>query len=1295
MKAGRGGATPSPAGGVPRGLAQGGSTNTTAWTGPLSPVAEQHRRTPLAAPRETHEVTASTDNAAAQRRAQLDQLRSRRAAPVSAAEVLAQSTPATPSERVKRVAAARSVASPNISPPRRTQPIAGLNVTPVRAVGGLGFERASATPSVEETAVGMLQQALSTRESAANQVIAEKEAQITQQGRELAELQGASEEMHEHHTVQVQAMENRIGALQRQLQKALSTDSLASPAKGATEFQAELRSATSRAEKAEREIDCLSEALQGTSALLHSVQDDLNQERLERARLVSSTRLEVRKELEQAHLDIMEEQRECYETELNERAEAHARLEEKLSLDLDNLKAEYATIEQEREHASREHHASSTELQRLRTSIQTAAQHADEAERLRIESTLHDASIAELRSQNKRMQNREGGLEARIVELELAAGLAQEEAAGEERMKAAAELEALQTRHRAQSKRDAEELGKLRGMLSAAEAKLELSDEVARMMESKAEALQRQLMDKVTANSVVSTESIAHQHERAEHKVLQLEKNLAENRTLLGRQAGQLQASAERTTGLEARLQDTQERMHTLERDNATLTAENSEARVTLEMQAAELHKSRFSQDSTDNQLDSSNLKVQELVVELRQLTDSMETTKVQLKQAEDRAHGLEAALASQASTLRMQLQVDAESQCALKLTRERTAWESSSMEMDMQLQVACRRRMHQARVASGCVERSQALVTMATGLKQMQVYASQRRLVYSQQEQRRLEDEMESVQRRELALIEELDELRSEHVASVRRPHASPQEALARRTQRELELVRRWSGGLQTFKCYTKWLSWTEEKRRIATRLGFSAIAIKSVMNRSKLLLISCYYSRWMQLMYNRSHARFSHSKRTSAGLLQTSCRNATRSVALRKWSSFVMHSMRQTNLDNRRRRFATMAVLMYQKGNSFLVGAMYAKWLRWWQKTHQAKRQEEETRVTVEELERLTTRVATLQGQVATADSACNIVAQKREQMKPLFATLLLERLNVAHISVFFSAWWRWLCYKGLQEEQEGQELLRKQTLKDAAAAAGARKEMEDSLDELVTSHTELAESHKDATDELCLTRERCNILEKGLAQARLTFTIDMEKLSNSNVELESKCETLSSELKYTVEELEIIKEQAENGFSETRSRAQSETHMLQEELTLIKATLASAETQHRKDEDEVRQTRGEVTQLQTQLKDSEDRLMSTLEELRVMNNNHDEELRVPLERVTSLEVTLSESKGNIRELENQVLGRTAEQRRLSIELEEASAGLARETEKRITLERALSEVSDTCAKQAEELVAQVCCS
>eukprot|EP01059_Diplonema_ambulator_P006635 TRINITY_DN16286_c0_g1_i1.p1 TRINITY_DN16286_c0_g1~~TRINITY_DN16286_c0_g1_i1.p1 ORF type:complete len:1223 (+),score=514.50 TRINITY_DN16286_c0_g1_i1:40-3669(+) len=620
----------------------------------------------------------------------------------------------------------------------------------------------------DEDAVGQLQRAISGRESRASRMLAEKEGLVAQQSRELAEMEGRMNEMREMHAIQVANLENKAAALQRQVQKALTNESRMSPKKNVIELESKYRESVLRAESAENESKRLSEELRNATDLLHAMQDDVNKERLANANIISQTRLDIRKELEQAHLDIVEDQRQGFEDEVTARELANKRQIDSLVTELESLKREFVIVENECEQYKRECRDATEELKKHKSELALAGlTDAQSLEELKGQNERNLLIINDLKIMNKRLQGREGALEARIVELELAAGLAQEEAAGEERMKAASELHRIQERHRLQSKKDAEELGRLRGMLSAVEAKLELSEESSASFEAKLDQAQRKLAEIEAANVAVSNQVDLREMEieHAENKISQLEKTLAENRALLGRQAGQLQASQDRSAILEARLSELEEKSDLSERVSASMTAESSEARVTIELQAAELQKARHHHEQLELKVEELSKKLQEHRIELEQTTGYLESCRVKLQQSEDRSLGLEAALAQQASTLRSQLQVDAENAFTNRLTRERTEWEAASMQLEQHLSVACQRRIWQASAAADAVRSADVLKSLAKSYARLRLFSGIQKLRSSKNVNDRLIEERDSARRRVLQLQEEYDVLQHEGV--------------------------------------------------------------------------------------------------------------------------------------------------------------------------------------------------------------------------------------------------------------------------------------------------------------------------------------------------------------------------------------------------------------------------------------------------------------------------------------------------------------------------------------------------
>eukprot|EP01064_Diplonema_japonicum_P007660 TRINITY_DN1529_c0_g3_i1.p1 TRINITY_DN1529_c0_g3~~TRINITY_DN1529_c0_g3_i1.p1 ORF type:complete len:1901 (+),score=486.16 TRINITY_DN1529_c0_g3_i1:555-5705(+) len=668
------------------------------------------------------------------------------------------------------------------------------------------------------------------------------------------------------HVIQVTNLESKAAALQRQLQKALTNDARMIPKRGVVEMESRHRDALMRAESAENEIKRLSEELGKATELLHSMQDDANSDRIANANLVSQTRLDIRKELEQAHLDIVEDQRQEFEDEVTARELANKRQIDSLVAELESLKREFVAVENECESYKREYKDVTEDLKKHKAELSIAGvTDAQSVEELKGQNERSQLMVNDLKLMNKRLQGREGALEARIVELELAAGLAQEEAAGEERMKAAAELSRIQEKHRDQSKKDAEELGRLRGLLSASETKLELNEELGASLEMKLDIAQRNSVELEAANAAISNQVDMREMEitHAENKIMQLEKNLAENRALLGRQAGQLQASQDRSAGLEGRLKELEERSDLSERGYASITAESSEARVTIELQAAEIQKARVASDQSEARVEELNKKIQEQRIELEQTIGYLESCRAKLQQSDDRSLGLEAALAQQASTLRAQLQVDCESGYTLKLNRERTEWEATSMELEQHLQIACQRRIWQASAAADAMRSAEALKSIAKSYALLQLFSNNRKLKAAVVDNQRLRDELDAATRRELAFQEELDVLQCEMKAD-----AVKREDVLMRAGREQLKQLACQGLCLTAKntelflttCYlSKWTKWCLVRRSQRTAVSVKqqvdehSAAAKQTMSRamtlhSTRLTMSTTYHAWLR---------------------------------------------------------------------------------------------------------------------------------------------------------------------------------------------------------------------------------------------------------------------------------------------------------------------------------------------------------------------------------------------------------------------------------------------------------------
>ena len=1187
---------------------------------------------------------------------------------------------------------------------------------PVAAASAAAEAAAAANAADSADTVGQLQHALSTRQSRANRVLAEREAVVAQQGRDLAVLRAEAEAARERHAAQVGVLEGKVDALHAQLQRALRVDSAqhqttrsGSPragggggggGSGGVEALAEARHAHARTDKAEREIERLSDALHEATTELHKVQDDLNEERLERAKAAGSARLAVRKELEQAHAATLAEQRRVWEEQRALECGTRDGRVAQLTAELEGLRREYVSLESEREKSSRTERGSGQELERLRRTAAAGARDADDALQFRLQAERATTAAADLKAANRRLLNREGALEARVVELELAAGLAQEEAASEERLRAAGEMAAVQDRHRQQAKRDAEELGRLRGMLSAAEAKLELSEEVGAGLEAKVETLQRQLLESASAQTSAVTKIDARELEldQQEAKIDSLQRNLADNRGLLGRQAGQLQANQERATFLEARLQEAEEAANRLECENAALVAENSEARATAEAQAGELQLGRAQHEAADAAAAEQRQRLGEVQAELAACGEHLAASRHQARHAEEKAHGLEAALASQASTLRHQLQVDADSEAALRVTRERTEWEASAMELEQHLQVACRRRRVQARLSAEAMEACGRAAALSKGFMGLLKHTRRCQLARAVHLQKRHADEADSLKRRELSLIEELDVVRVDHSRALAVASATPKTYAA---AHGVACAQQWSLHVFRGRVFNKWLLWT---RMSVQRGTVRRVCLKAARqlneNKCDRGLLTTSYVAWVRYVARVSSRRLATLRGTTSDALRGHADLRVRSRALAQWSSWAL-TVQSGRVAEAKRHVTrqrmllfgeTAAVLFHARLRSTLEGA-YAAWLRFY-RVRLTARSTEEARVDREAAEVAHARaLAEAHARLSEAEQAAAQLTRRRAATQPYLSELLLRKNARCAAARHFGAWMRWLCLKGLLAGSEEQESLRRRAAVAEAEAGGRRAQLEAALDDVNAERDELRAAHEELQVDHRELAERCGTLEVGFAQARRTFTEDLEELTNRGIDLEAERDELHTELRYTAEELSCVREQAATGLNATLNATQGDSKLMTEEMTMVKASLASAETTIAKTEESLRLREREVDQLQDKLSATEDRCIMALDELRVLKATHEEELRDPRSKLAAADLELSEGRGKMVELEAQVLGRTSEQFRLSKELEVTTASLSQETERRKTLERALNEVKETCDKQAEELVTQVC--
>eukprot|EP01060_Flectonema_neradi_P011105 TRINITY_DN18162_c0_g1_i2.p1 TRINITY_DN18162_c0_g1~~TRINITY_DN18162_c0_g1_i2.p1 ORF type:complete len:2070 (+),score=486.74 TRINITY_DN18162_c0_g1_i2:50-6259(+) len=816
----------------------------------------------------------------------------------------------------------------------------------------------------DETAdtVADLKKVISSRAASSYRALAETEAKVIQQNRELIHFTSVIEEMKETHAQQISILEAKNNTLHKQIQKSLTfeSQSMMSPKRAAIEVETLLLDSQRKNEAAEEEISRLSESLQQATLLLHQAQDDLNKERIDSTQMITSSRMDIRSELELAHLEIMEKhQAECEEL-LRERELTSQRTIDKLTEDMDRLRAEFVSVEGDREEATRKLRERELELQRIHKEIESGMIEASHSSELKSQSERDRILISDLKSMNKRLQSREGALEAKIIELELAGGLAQEEAAGEERMKAAIELGTLQDRHRTQARKDAEELGRLRGLLSASEAKLELAEEQVLSLESKYDQQARQLNEMAeyqsTVNAQVDSRNL--EIEQSDSKILQLERALTEARALLGRQAGQLQASQERVVTLDAKTQELQQLLDDSERGCAQMTAETSEAKTTTEVHASELQKARANYESLEDKYNESHNKLRDMKMEIQQKQELIESTRTQLQQAEDRAAGLESALASQAQGLRIQLQTDAESAFSTRLTRERTEWESAVITLEQQIEVACARRRYQASLACNSLEVSDRKRILVKSYFTLLTNVARKKRSQVSQACGKMTEEIDAMKRRELALQEELDMSVQQTRLAMPKPKNNKKAADILESHNRLLIINT---------CFSSWLIWSHKRSMQCSHDNLlkakdeevRELKTEALLRQCKCLLWSVFtqgrnitFNTWLTWMKNRKIEKRQQEERklreSKRYIQEEALEQICSKVAERlMYSSFLNlyrywmgnkikeANLRESILRNRSSEIAkqTVATLFYGLEHRQRSWA-YHKWQRWWAK-------------------------------------------------------------------------------------------------------------------------------------------------------------------------------------------------------------------------------------------------------------------------------------------------------------------------------------------------------------------------
>eukprot|EP01063_Lacrimia_lanifica_P014948 TRINITY_DN2155_c0_g1_i1.p1 TRINITY_DN2155_c0_g1~~TRINITY_DN2155_c0_g1_i1.p1 ORF type:complete len:2114 (+),score=718.21 TRINITY_DN2155_c0_g1_i1:31-6372(+) len=734
-------------------------------------------------------------------------------------------------------------------------PLAGLlasrDVSPSPLPPALAHERREAAGSVKSVKFED-QAAEPTQRPPAEDAVPHgiAEASLDARDCEIAALKQQLALNDERYAAELRAWEAKAAAQQQQLQRALGDGGRATPRTTELNLEHRVQEQVQRAEAAEGDLAKTATSLLDADEMIKSLQAKLEAKEVELAGLVSRTRREMRGELERAHVEVVDRQQEAFDESIKSLDEAAQREVARLGEQLAALREEYVGLEMDRDNALRAEATQAEDIRRLSDALSHAQKDADEVELYRGQADRDRAAICDLKLLNTRLQSREGALEARIVELELASGLAQEEAAGEERVKASAELGALQERHRTQGKKDAEELGRLRGLLGAAEARLELLEETNASLEVKVDCLGKELMEvrgeKTTVRSQIDLREM--ELERSENKMLQIEKNLAEARALLGRQAGQLQAHSERAQGLEEKLAGTELRLDEAERELAGVTAEKFEATATIESQAVDLLRARSAFEMLESEHTSALKRLQEAEIERSQLAGNLDAHRQQLATSEDRSVGLEAALASQAATLRIQLQADVESAYAVRMTRERGEWEESALELRQHLEAACLRRRLQAVKSSAILGQDRAWAFALKYFLQLRVSAAAKKAHRLHQERNRATDEAEAARRRELTLQEEIDMLHCEtrRSATELRKHESILPA-------RLALIHRWNEHLLTAYYYRMWTAWAGQRRaRHATRC-IQTRAVRSLARHSDVAAAASGYLALVQFRQER----------------------------------------------------------------------------------------------------------------------------------------------------------------------------------------------------------------------------------------------------------------------------------------------------------------------------------------------------------------------------------------------------------------------------------------------------------
>eukprot|EP00756_Hemistasia_phaeocysticola_P048563 Hpha_TRINITY_DN22980_c0_g1::TRINITY_DN22980_c0_g1_i1::g.154089::m.154089 len=634
---------------------------------------------------------------------------------------------ATELSRVRRAARAVSKTPPQtlISPvsPLHQTPLTSQLDSPPPAPPHPPMSLTSSTAlpaaaAARDGAVGVLHRAIESRNTRVQQQLAAKDRELGHQSTLITQLESRAEEKNARHAAQVAGLEGEVQAL-RGLMEAAAAGVLGG---GGEEVQGRL--------------------LNGEAAKL------------------AMRRMQGEVEAAQARVEVAEQGRAVAEEQL--RLALQALDEGREAGEVVALRAELSAAEGRVVAAAWEAEGAVELVAQEQHRVKDIEQrHLGELGRLqdRLESQL--LVNENLRAQMNAKNGRQAQLEARVAELELSRGVNEENAVSMERMRVCGEVERMKDRHREHSIREAEQLGTLRGLLTAAEARAELA-------EARAASLEEQLAQARVASENMH-QSLAALNGECELKATlgeaeatraqKLDRRLTEARLALDRQGGLVQAAQQRALAGEKTNSELRELLYSAEQEAAEALAEAGQARLTADRQNAELQRLAFENAAAEERALQAKQRCMEVEGEAASTLRLLEVARSEAGEAKECMLRMQHDTSHRGALLRAQLQADAEAAASVRFRREAGEFEARILECELELHTACNRRHTQACKAAESLRAASLRIMIGGRFVRWLQFVRVRRVGGLMTGAKSKGEELVAAERRELLVREELDE--------------------------------------------------------------------------------------------------------------------------------------------------------------------------------------------------------------------------------------------------------------------------------------------------------------------------------------------------------------------------------------------------------------------------------------------------------------------------------------------------------------------------------------------------------